>query len=91
MLLSGNKMTQKGDIAMVNKPELKSVMCKHGDRQEDLAAAMNISPATLSAKINGDVEFKGNEIEFIAIRYSLVAEEIRRIFFINAVACAETN
>lgn len=76
---------------MVSKPELKAVMALHGDRQEDLAAAMKISPTTLSAKINGDVEFKGNEIEFIAVRYTLNAEDLRRIFFTQTVACKETK
>lgn len=76
---------------MVSKPELKAVMTLYGDRQEDLAAAMKVSPTTLSAKINGDVEFKGSEIEFIAVRYMLNAEDLRRIFFTQTVACKETK
>ena len=71
---------------MVNKQELKSVIALSGDRQEDLAAAIEVTPATLSAKINGDTEFKGNEIEAIAVRYKLTAEGIRRIFFTAVVA-----
>ena len=68
------------------KQELKSVMVKYGDRQEDLAAYLDMAPQTLSAKINGAREFDRPEIEAIALRYNLSAEDIQRIFFTKTVA-----
>ena len=64
----------------VNKQELKAEMARFGDRQEDLAEALGITPATLSAKVNGAVEFKPSEIEAIGLRYRLYAERIQAIF-----------
>lgn len=70
---------------MVNKQELRAVMIRYGDRQEDLADALNITPGTLSKKINGESAFTSPEIEVIALRYKLTAEELPRIFFANMV------
>lgn len=70
---------------MVNKQELRAVMIRHGDRQEDLAAALGIAQATLSKKINSESAFTGPEIEIIALRYKLTAEDIQRIFFARTV------
>ena len=67
------------------KQELKSVMVKNGDRQEDLAAALDMQPGTFSKKINGESVFTQPEIENIALRYKLTAEDIQRIFFANTV------
>ena len=64
----------------MNKQELKAEMARYGDRQEDLAEALGMTPATLSAKVNGAVEFKPSEIETIALRYGLYAEKIQAIF-----------
>jgi len=63
------------------KQELRAVMIRFGDRQEDLAAALGIAPATLSKKMNGESVFTQPEIEIIALRYKLTAEDIQRIFF----------
>ena len=71
------------------KNELKAIMAKHGDRQEDLAAYLGKSIMTISSKINGDTDFKRSEIEMIALRYHLSAEDIQRIFFALTVAGAE--
>ncbi|MBR5678019.1 MAG: helix-turn-helix transcriptional regulator [Paludibacteraceae bacterium] len=72
---------------MLNKNEFKSIMAKHGDRQEDIALAIGMSPATLSSILNGGRrEFRRNEIELMAIRYNLTGEDLRRIFFTNVVA-----
>ena len=70
----------------MNKNELKAIMAKHGDRQEDLAAYLGKSIMTISAKINGETDFKRTEIENIALRYSLTADDIQRIFFARTVA-----
>lgn len=70
----------------MNKQELRAVMARYGDRQEDLAGALGMAPPTLSDKINGKVDFWRAEIEAIALRYKLTAEDIVRIFFTLNVA-----
>ena len=67
------------------KQALRAAMALNGDRQEDLAKALEMQPATLSNKINGLSIFTQPEIEKIAIRYKLSAEEIQKIFFANTV------
>lgn len=69
----------------MSKNELKAVMIRYGDRQEDLAAAIDMTPGTLSDKINGKTQFKQDEIAAIALRYKLTAEDIQRIFFAKTV------
>lgn len=66
---------------MINKQELKAVMVRYGDRQEDLAVALGISTSALNMRINGSIPFRQPEIEKIALRYKLTAEDIQRIFF----------
>ena len=70
---------------MVNKNELKALMARYGDRQEDLAVAIGMTPQTFSVKINGGGDFSRTEIEAIALRYKLSAEDIQRIFFAATV------
>lgn len=76
---------------MIDKQELKVAMIRYGDKQEDLAAALGITSATLSLKINSEAEFKRNEIEMIIKRYSLSTEDMRRIFFASADSLKETD
>lgn len=75
----------------MNKNEIKAIMAKHGDRQEDLAAYLGKSIMTISAKINGETDFKCAEIESIALRYHLTADDIQRIFFARTVADKEAT
>lgn len=67
------------------KNELKAMMALHGDTQEDLAKFLEKTPQSISSKINGTQEFKRPEIEKIAIRYQMTAEDIQRIFFAKTV------
>lgn len=69
----------------MKKEELKAVMILNKDRQEDLAEALKMTPGTLSDKLNGKSVFRQDEIEAIALRYKLNAEEIQRIFFAKTV------
>lgn len=68
----------------MSKNELVSVMKKHGDRQEDLAKHIGISPQRFSAKINekDGAEFTKGEIAKIKEKYNLSAEQVDVIFFI---------
>lgn len=70
---------------MFDKNELKAVMARFGDKQDDLANVLGLSSSGLSIKINGAVDFRRNEIEMIVLRYRLSADEIRRIFFADTV------
>jgi len=65
----------------MNPGLLKSILVKHGDTQEALAAALGISLSALNAKIRGKRSFRQNEILAIKRRYGLSADEIDDIFF----------
>lgn len=67
------------------KNELRAVMALHGDRLEDLAADLDITVPALSNKINSKKDFWRAEIDKIAIRYNLSADDIQRIFFARNV------
>ena len=72
----------------MQKNELVSVMKKHGDRQEDLALHIGISPQRFSVKINekDGAEFTQGEIAKIKEKYNLTAEEVDVIFFAQDVS-----
>lgn len=72
---------------MFLKRELKAVMIRNGDRQSDLAAAIGMSDAVLSSRLNGATMFTQPEIEKIALRYKLTADDIQRIFFAETCYC----
>ena len=67
----------------MNKNELVSKMKKYGDRNEDLAKYIGISPQRFSAKLNetGGAEFTQSEIQKVKERYNLTSEEVDAIFF----------
>ena len=75
----------------MQKNELVSVMKKHGDRQEDLAKYIGISPQRFSAKINekDGAEFTKGEIAKIKEKYNLTAEQVDLIFFNGGVSCED--
>ena len=60
----------------------------HGDRNEDLAKYIGISPQRFSAKLNetDGAEFTQGEIRKISEKYDLTAQEIKEIFFEDNVA-----
>lgn len=70
---------------MFDKNELKAVMARFGDKQEDLANALGLSSAGLSNRINGFTDFRRNEIEIIIMRYKLSPDDVKRIFFADTV------
>ena len=72
----------------MNKNELVSVMKKHGDRNEDLAKYIEISPQRFSAKLNGSkgAEFTQSEIQKVKEKYNLTCEQVDQIFFDNNVS-----
>lgn len=70
---------------MFDKNELRAAMARFGDKQEDLAKVLGLSSSGISAKINGTIDFRRNEIEMVILRYKLSPDEIRRIFFADNV------
>ena len=70
----------------MNSNLLKSVIIKNGDTQEKLAEAMGLPASALNMRINGKIEFRRNEINFIKQRYQLSSEEIDDIFFTELVS-----
>ena len=66
---------------MIKKNLLEAKMKLHGDRQEDLAKALDISITTFNYKLNGKSNFTRTEMQKIRERYSLTDEEFIEIFF----------
>jgi hypothetical protein len=82
-IIEKNKIQEGKVIWQMSKNKLVSKMKLFGDRNEDLAVAIGISPQRFSAKLNGTggAEFTMSEIMTIKIRYKLTAEEVNEIFF----------
>jgi transcriptional regulator with XRE-family HTH domain len=70
----------------VNANLLKSYLVRSGDTQKELARYMGISQSALNAKINGHIEFRQGEMNFIKMRYELSADEVNGIFFNEKVS-----
>ena len=66
----------------MNGALLKSIMVLNGDTVRKLAEHLEISPQSVSDKINErGTEFKQGEIAMIKERYNLSAEQVEKIFF----------
>lgn len=66
----------------MNGSLLKSIMVLNGDTIRKLAKHLNISPQSVSDKINErGTEFKQGEIAMIKERYNLSADQVEAIFF----------
>lgn len=71
-------------MALIHKPysKLKGWLRENGLTYKDLAKTLNITAATVSAKINGRSDFLLAEVETLKKVYGLTD----RIFFTNGVA-----
>ena len=65
----------------MNTNALKAVIVRNGDTQGKLAEAMGMQQSALNNRINGKIEFRRNEINFIKERYKLSMKEVDDIFF----------
>lgn len=66
----------------MNGSLLKSIMVLSGDTIRTLAEHLDISPQSVSDKINErGTEFKQGEIAMIKERYNLSADQVEAIFF----------
>lgn len=64
----------------------KQKMIANNDTQQKLADAMGLEQSAISNRINGKVDFRQSEINFIINRYHLTDSETRAIFFPNVVS-----
>lgn len=65
------------------KWKLREQIDKNNDTLDELAKYLDITYQTLSKKMNEHVEFTRAEIKKIKDRYSLTAEQLDYIFFID--------
>ena len=77
----------------MDKELLRSIIARAGDTQNDLAKVINITPQSLSSKINekNGAEFTQSEITSIKRKYNLNANQIEQIFFNNVVSYKDTH
>lgn len=65
----------------MNKNLFRAMHAAHGHTQKDVAAMLDITEQTLSAKVNGETDFKHSEIKILIDRYGLTPEQVDEIFF----------
>ena len=65
----------------MNMNLLRYFMMNYGDKQADLARALNLPQSALSARMNGKTDFRKDEIDTIRRRYNLSAEDLQAVFF----------
>jgi len=56
-------------------------MNRHNETQQALANALHMAQSALSKRMNGEIDFRKNEMEAIQKRYSLSADDMQAIFF----------
>lgn len=70
----------------MNKGEFNAAMARNEENQTILAKAMGMPQSALSARINGKMDFRQSEIQFIRDRYHLTCEMVDLIFFDKKVS-----
>lgn len=72
----------------MNKKILRSIMILNGDTRNSLAEYLNLTPTSLSYKMNESHGrcFDKTEIEAIAKKYGLTSDQITDIFFTDLVS-----
>jgi len=74
----------------MNTTLFKMHMVKNNDTQARLAEDMNLPTSALNMRINGKIQFRQNEINFIRKRYNLSDQETVDIFFSDEVSKTDT-
>ena len=70
-------------ILQSNINELKAECVRHGLTLENLAVKIGVNPATLHRKLNGETEFRRNELQIIKTTLNLNDKQFLSIFFNN--------
>lgn len=63
---------------IVNTAKIKGLIAEKGITQKKLADAIGISPASINAKLNGNLDFKATELTQIANYFAI---DIKELFF----------
>lgn len=75
-------------ILQSNINELKAECVRHGLTLENLAVKIGVNPATLHRKLNGETEFRRNELQIIKTTLNLNDKQFLSIFLtINLQKC----
>lgn len=83
-MVSGTDTFERG-IDM-NTTLFNTFKVKNHDTQTRLSDDMGLPQSALSARINGKIQFKQNEINFIRKRWNLSDQETVDIFFAERVS-----
>ena len=75
----------------MNTVQFNIYKVKNHDTQAILAEEMGLPQSALSARINGKIEFRQNEINFFRKRWNLTDKETIDIFFTTEVSDTDTN
>ena len=75
----------------MNTVLFNSTMILNKDNQTILAEEMGMAQSALSARINGKIEFRQNEINFIRRRWHLTDRLTVEIFFNEEVSETDTE
>lgn len=70
----------------MNKTKFLMLMTEYHDTQEKLADDMGLPQSAISNRINGKIDFRLQEIQFLVKRYNLDADRTREIFFDQVVS-----
>lgn len=66
---------------MTNTKRLRAIILERGLTQEQVAAHIGITPASLNYKINNKREFKASEIKALVELLKIPDEDVSAIFF----------
>lgn len=66
------------DKNIVNTAKIKGLIAEKGITQKILADAIGISTASINGKLNGNLDFKANELTQIANYFAI---DIKELFF----------
>lgn len=65
----------------MDKNLFRAMYTAQGNTQKEVAEILGIAEQTLSAKVNGETDFKHSEIKTLIDRYGLTPEQVDAIFF----------
>ena len=70
----------------MNTPLFKSFIVMHGDNQSKIAEALNLPQSAISARINGKMPWRQDEINVLRLRWELTDSQTIDVFFTEKVS-----